>query len=609
MVLRSAAEAAEIAYYCMEVGLDDRIPSYSGGLGVLAGDILRAAADGDLPMVGVTLLYSGGFFDQTIDSRGGQQEHSVAWRPGEILEELPQRVSVEIGGRPVLVKSWRLVLQGIGGNLVPVYFLDTNLAENLPADRAITDRLYLGDRRHRLSQEVVLGVGGALTLRVLGHDVQVHHMNEGHASFVPVALLAEQVAHRAGSSIIKWEPSASPLLGSVTEADLAAVRQRCVFTTHTPVPAGHDRFSEEVVQEVLGAPTAAAIKKLGCLEADGSLNMTLLGMCCSHFVNAVSPRHREVSSSMFPGTAIRVVANGIHSPFWAAPATASLFDRHIPDWRRDNTRLRYVSTIPLPELAQAHRRSKLELCDEVRRRSGQSLDPDMLTIGIARRATAYKRADLVLSDPERLQEMARKFGTIQLVFSGKAHPQDQPGKDTIKRIIDLAPKLAPDVMAVYLANYDMSLSRMLCAGSDVWLNTPQPPHEASGTSGMKAALNGVPSLSTMDGWWLEGNIQGVTGWGIGPIERGNTGRASDSSAAGDAEALYRALEDGVLPLYYERPEIFGSFARNAIALNAPYFSAQRMIDEYARIAYMPFLAKARDTRSRRDGGVAAVEFG
>ena len=563
----------------MEVAVEDRLPTFSGGLGVLAGDVLRAAADVGLPMVGVTLLYNLGFFRQTIDSEGLQHEAAVRWHRGDLLEELPLRVGVQVGERRVLVRPWRLELRGIDGARVPVYFLDSDVEGNHPDDRTITDRLYLGDRSARLAQEVVLGLGGVAVLHRLGHRIERHHMNEGHAALVPLALLGLG----DGAGFDEWTSSAAERLLAATPDDVERVRRRCVFTTHTPVPAGHDRFAADVVAGVLGHEVDKALGRLDALEEDGTLNMTLLGMRCSAFVNAVSVRHREVTGAMFPGARVEAVTNGVHGSTWAAPATAELLDRRLPGWRRDASRLHYACSLPLGELREAHARSKGALAAEVRARTGVTLDLEAFTIGIARRVTSYKRNDLVLSDPERLGEIAARVGPMQILYSGKAHPQDEPGKEMIRRINAVGAELQGGVSVVYLPDYDMALARTLSAGSDLWLNTPERPHEASGTSGMKAALNGVPSLSTLDGWWLEGHLEGITGWAIGPDD-------PDHDPAHDAEDLYRVLEHRVAALYYGDPEAYAAVGRHALALNGPFFSAQRMVEEYDRRAYRTGLA-------------------
>jgi starch phosphorylase len=563
--------AETIAYFSMEIALDDRIPTFSGGLGVLAGDYLRAAADLGVPVVGVTLLYHQGFFRQVIDTAGRQVEEPVSWTPADHLERLEPTVEIVIGGRPVVVGVWRFLLEGVSGATVPVYYLDTLLEENDPVDQLITGHLYTGVPSERLSQEAVLGLAGPAILQELGHgEIRTFHLNEGHASLVPVALISE---------------SLSGPLAEATPADIEAVRQRCVFTTHTPVPAGHDRFDAPVVLEVLGSELAEGLRDVGCLEGD-VLNMTVLGMFFSGFINGVAQRHGEVTQAMFPGYRIHAITNGVHVSTWAGASTARLFDRHIPCWRQDNTMLRYATGIPLKEIQTAQREAKQLLFDEVSRRRGVVLDPAVLTVGVARRATPYKRNDLLLSDSDELRALVKRSGPLQVLYSGKAHPLDEPGKAIIERINAASRALAGDVTVVYLEDYGMTLATVLVAGVDLWLNTPVAPHEASGTSGMKAALNGVPSLSVLDGWWIEGHVEGVTGWAIGRDLGANSSLPIGDPLVDEADGkdLYGALGD-IADLYYTQPEAFALVRRFAIALNGSFFTSQRMVLEYEARAY------------------------
>ncbi len=567
----------------MEVAVDDRIPTFSGGLGVLAGDFLRAAADAGLPVLGVTLLYRSGYFRQALSAED-QVELAVQWDPAAVLEPLEPRVTIRLFARPVAVGAWRLLLAGDRGE-VPVYYLDTDLAENDARDRAITGQLYTGDRSLRLAQEAVLGLAGPALLGAIGHqDVRVYHLNEGHAALVPVALAGRlgpgtgpQADAASDSPPTGPAAARAPLVRPVhpepipPEA-LAAVRERCVFTTHTPEPAGNERFSLDTVTAVLGAQGCRSLEGLGCIES-GTLDMTALGMSASRAITAVSRRHRQVTQALFPSVAVGSVTNGVHAATWASPSTRRLLDRHIDGWRSDNTLLRYASSIPLDEVAAAHREAKAQLCEHVAARTATRLDPGVLTIAVARRATAYKRNDLVLTDPARLGRIGRAVGPLQIVFAGKAHPDDAAGKAMISQILRAVATLGPPSAALYLPDYGLGDARVLCAGVDVWLNTPIPPREASCTSGMKAAINGVPSLSTLDGWWCEGHLEAVTGWAI------------DADGDSAAAALYDVLEGTVVPTYYEDPQRFTWIGRQAMALNGSFFNAQRMLAEYVATVY------------------------
>jgi starch phosphorylase len=555
-----------VAYFSMEICLEQAIPTYSGGLGVLAGDTLRSAADLGVPLVAVTLLHRKGYFTQHLDATGHQTESPVFWKPEEVLEPIDARIVVNIEGRAVHVRAWKYAVKGVRGHEVPVLLLDTMLDENSEHDRGLTDYLYGGDEYYRLCQEIVLGMGGAAMLQQLGYDAGViYHLNEGHSALLTLQLLERELDGRQHFEL--------------EDADLEAVRQRCVFTTHTPVPAGHDKFPLEMVRRVLGDERVALLEGCGGVN-EGMLNMTHLALHLTRFVNGVAMRHRDVSRTMFPDYPINSITNGVHATTWASPAFAALFDRRIPEWRRDNLYLRYAVGIPLQEIRDAHMESKTALLEEVLTRTGVKLDPLLLTIGFARRATPYKRADLIFTDVERLATIARKVGKLQIVFGGKAHPHDGGGKELIRRIFAADERLRGLVEVVYLENYEMALAAKMVAGVDLWLNNPMKPLEASGTSGMKAAINGVPSFSVLDGWWVEGHVEGVTGWSIG-------GPDAETDPSADALDLYIKLERVILPLFYGLPFAYAEVMRAAIALNGSFFNTQRMVRQYVHNAYFP----------------------
>ncbi|MEZ4553007.1 MAG: alpha-glucan family phosphorylase [Dehalococcoidia bacterium] len=554
-----------VAYFSMDLALESDIPTYSGGLGVLAGDMLRSAADLGLPLVGVSLLYRKGYFHQRLDAAGNQIEADDGWRPEGRLTELPARVAVQIEGRSVQLRAWRYCIRGARGCELPVFLLDSDLPENAPEDRGLTDHLYGGDPRYRLAQEVVLGIGGVQLLRALGYtDIPTFHMNEGHSALLALALLHERLGERP--------------IASAGDGDLDAVRQRCVFTTHTPVSAGHDKFEWDLVYRLLGEEHASFLQSSA---APGErLNMTHLALRFARYVNAVALRHAQVSRQMFPEQTVHAITNGVHTATWLAPSFKQLYDRHMPDWRLDSSDLRHAVAIPLSDIDDAHIEAKRRLLHEVANRSDQILLPGAFTIGFARRAATYKRADLVFSDIERLRRIADRIGPIQFIYSGKAHPQDVGGKDVIRRVFEAHRALRDEVPVVYLEDYDMELGGLVCAGVDLWLNTPEQPLEASGTSGMKAALNGVPSLSVLDGWWIEGHVEGVTGWAIGMSPWDGVLHPSD-----EADSLYTKLESSILPMFYGARERYNDVQRSAIALNGSFFNTERMVRQYAANAY------------------------
>lgn len=565
-----------IAYFSMEVGLAPGMPTYAGGLGMLAGDSIRAAADMHVPMVAVSLMHRKGYFFQRFDREGMQLEEPVDWVPEDYVTRLDVRVTLKLEGRDVQVAAHQYDVTGVGGYRVPVILLDTDVPENSEADQTITDYLYGGDVRYRLLQEAVLGVGGVRILRALGcTEVQRFHMNEGHAALLTLELLNEQVVARKRASS---DPEV-----------IDAVCRQCVFTTHTPVAAGHDKFPMDLVTRVL-APVLTEPFQSGqsfpLLCRDGVLNMTFLGFTFSHYINGVAKRHGEVAKQLYGQYPIDAITNGVHGPTWVCPPFAALFDNYVPQWRTDTFALRYAISIDNEEIWGAHGLAKRALIERVNHDRNAGFDVDVLTIGFGRRATAYKRPDLILRDPERLKQISERIGPVQLIFAGKAHPQDWAGKEQIQRIIRGIKALYPAVRGAFLPNYDMELCRLMISGVDLWLNTPQPPLEASGTSGMKAALNGVPSLSVLDGWWLEGCIEGYTGWGIGDTTLGGQGKSPAKSTGDEVQDLYDRLEQTIVPLFYQNRDRYIDVMRHAIALNGSFFHAQRMMQHYAAKAYL-----------------------
>ncbi|MFN8392362.1 MAG: alpha-glucan family phosphorylase [Bdellovibrionota bacterium] len=555
-----------IAYFSMEIAVDPEVPTYAGGLGVLAGDTLRAAADLEIPMIACTLLHRRGYFHQRLAPQTGQQEEPVRWSIEDCLRRVDASVSVQLEGRSVALRAWRFDIRGLTGFVVPVYFLDSDVEPNSSADRRITDSLYGGDNRTRLFQEAILGIGGVRMLRALGHrDVQRYHMNEGHSSLLTLELLDEQLSY-SGRSVI-------------SQADISAVRRKCVFTTHTPVPAGHDQFPLDLVKAVLGDHEAFELNEVFCWQE--TLNMTYLALSMSHYVNGVAKRHGEVSQQMFANYRIDSITNGVHAATWVSPALAKLYDQHVHGWREDNFSLRYALRIPREELWMAHFAAKHQLIEYVNRETNAGFDLQTFTVGIARRFTPYKRPTLILSDLERLEKIAAGAGTgIQILFAGKAHPADAEGKRLLQEVLRAAERLQSKARIAFVPDYDLTLAKLLVSGVDLWVNTPEPPLEASGTSGMKAALNGVPSLSVLDGWWIEGCIEGVTGWPIG--SDGNLIRHDYSD---HAELLYVQLEHVILPMFYQHREKFLEVMCHCIALNGSFFNTQRMLQQYVQKAY------------------------
>ncbi len=565
---RQYTDISRIAYFSMEIGLTAEIPTYSGGLGVLAGDTIKSAADLKLPLVAVTLISRKGYFLQTFNAEGWQQESAVEWRPEDFLELLPGKALVTIENRDVKVQAWLYRVKSPTGGELPVLFLDTDIPGNLSEDRKITDKLYGDGKDYRLKQEIVLGIGGARLLKILGFQVRKYHMNEGHASLLTLELLN----HHRHPVEDDWDGLAS--------WDTHSVQQKCVFTTHTPVEAGHDRFPYDMVTRIMG--DVVPIDLLKDLGGKEELNMTMLALNLSHFVNGVAKKHGEVSQALFPGFKINAITNGIHSFTWASPYMTALYDKYLPGWANEPELLVRVDIVPDQEINDAHDGAKAYLFQYIEEITGARFDPAILTIGFARRATAYKRANMIFTDPRRLLEIGG--GKLQLIFAGKAHPNDEQGKQLIQQIRQQGAVFGDRLKMVYLPNYNMDVASRLIPGVDIWLNNPLRPLEASGTSGMKAALNGVPNFSVLDGWWIEGHIEGVTGWSIGPPSTETTTSVNHSDE--DVTDLYKKLKEIIIPLYYEDRPGWVKLMKNAIGKNAYYFNTNRMVKNYCIYAYL-----------------------
>jgi starch phosphorylase len=547
---------AKIAYFSMEIGIEENIPTYSGGLGILAGDTLKSCADLSIPVVGVTLLSEKGYFHQKIDEHGNQIELPVSFTVEDVLKPLPKFVTVYIENREVKIRAWLYQYEGINNYKVPIIFLDTNIESNSQWDREITKFLYGGDERYRLAQEIVLGIGGIRMLDMLGYEeIDIFHMNEGHAALSTIELFSRF-------------------------KDIEKVREKCVFTTHTPVAAGHDQFEIPMAKSMIGDILPDSI--LDEITLYGKLNMTKLALFFSHYINGVAKKHGEISRMMFPGYSIDSITNGVHAATWTCSSFKKLFDKYIPGWRSDTFMLRSAFSINPDEIWNAHMESKKTLIDFINYSGACDMNTEDFTIGFARRQTAYKRPDLLISNPDKLIEISKKAGPIQIIYSGKAHPRDYSGKEAIKKICGLTKELNKDIKMYFVPNYDISIAKMMVSGVDLWLNTPQRPNEASGTSGMKAACNGVPQLGTLDGWWIEGCIENITGWSIGPI---NIEDNQPSDYEVDSKDLYNKLENKIIPKFYNNRDSWVKIMRRCIAINGSFFNTNRMVQQYVLNAY------------------------
>ncbi|HVL67330.1 MAG TPA: alpha-glucan family phosphorylase [Vicinamibacterales bacterium] len=598
-----------IAYFSAEFALHQSLPIYAGGLGVLAGDHCKEASDLGIPLIGVGFMYPQGYFHQTVSPEGWQQEmyERLNWadapiEPAITPEGQPCVVAVPLGNRSVLVSVWRVRL-----GRVKLYLLDTDLEENAPWDRELSARLYGGDRETRIQQEIILGIGGVRALKAMGSAPAVWHLNEGHAAFVVLQRIRDLIER-----------------GESFESALAEVRRTTIFTTHTPVPAGHDAFPFNLVETHLAGAWGTlgsyrdAFMALGHYD-NGSgpmFNMTALALRAAGATNAVSQLHGHVTRDMWgpiwPGVApdrrpVRAITNGVHVPTWLSAEMAKLFDDHLPaGWREshdDPAIWEKIFDIPDEELWAARNALRNYLFAFIRERArqrwkeehvsaarvvaaGTLLDPNALTLGFARRFTGYKRPELIFHNPDRLLGILNASRRpVQIVFAGKAHPADETGKHHLQQVYRRAIDPMFGGRIAFIDDYDLHVAHFLVQGCDVWLNNPRKPLEASGTSGMKASVNGVPHLSIGDGWWAEG-YTGDNGWLIDPKSTGD----QDAIDAADADALYQLLEHDVVPTFYERdregiPRRWLGFVRRAIASVTPRFSSRRMVKQYAEELY------------------------
>jgi starch phosphorylase len=564
--LNAFRRAERIAYFSMEIALENALRTYSGGLGCLAGDTLYSAADIGVPLVGVTLVSRAGYFHQVLDDAGVQREEPDLWQPERHAVPLDATIAVHLSGRTVWIRGWMHVVKGRSGGDIPVLLLDTDLPQNSTEDRTITDVLYGGDADLRLKQEIVLGVGGVRLLRALGFRIRHYHMNEGHSAFLTLELLN---MHRYESADVHADEPAY---------EVPAIRALCNFTTHTPVEAGHDRFGYDLISRVLDdGIDPEVLKHYG---GTSELNMTQLALNLSGYVNGVAKRHAKLSRQLFPGHDVHAITNGVHPLRWTGASWLKLYDEQIPGWRHEPELLSRADRLPDGSFISAHEECRMALIRSVQAKTGVALDPRLPIMGFARRMTGYKRPSLLFQDLESLRRIARAT-PFQIVMAGKAHPHDFGGKQLIQELYGCMKQLAGEIPMAFLPGYDMDVSRLMVAGSDLWLNTPLRPYEASGTSGMKAAFNGVPQLSVLDGWWIEGCIEGVTGWSIGD--------GAEASNGSDWSALHRKLGETVLPLWHEdqgRSESWVAVMKGAVARNAAYFNSHRMVRRYATEVYV-----------------------
>ena len=539
----------KIGYFTAEIGLWSDLKTYSGGLGVLAGDHVKSAADAGIPLVGVTLLYREGYGTQQLDNLGNQTETFPNLDPNQHMTKTSIEFSLNLDNTQIKISVWKVEIEGISGHVVPVYFLDTFHEDNTPEHCSLSGRLYGGDDNTRIRQEYILGVGGVKLFDFIDEVLSGIHLNEGHCTFALLELLEKGWTRQYLSD-------------------------HTLFTTHTPVPAGHDRFDWDLVRHIIGdklPQDAIELVKIAGDSENGnrcSMSHLAVGLCTS--VNAVSKLNAEVASNMFANRVITPITNGVHHMTWTSDSMSTLFDKFIPGWKENPNLLQNANNLPNHELVKFREQARELLRNRVKNDTGVELFKDRLTIGFARRFATYKRANLVFHDLERLTKIGAD--KIQFVFSGKAHPRDNGGKDLIRSIFESASNIESSIPVAFLEDYDMQIGLDMTSGVDIWLNNPIRPMEASGTSGMKAAMNGVPNCSILDGWWPEACIHGKNGWAIGSAE-------DDRNDIRDANNLYNVIENEVLPVWESGIDNWANIMKSSIVASSN-FTGNRMIQDY-----------------------------
>lgn len=538
----------KVAYFSMEIAIDNKIKSFAGGLGVLAGDILRAASEEEFPMLAVTLLNKNGYFKQVIDKKGKQLSKKDKSDYSK-LKLLPHKIYIKISNDKVLLRAWEYLLKSEEGIVIPVYLLDTDWPENREKHRRLCENLYDSDLRKKLKQSIVLGRGGVKLLNKIGQEnILKIHLNEGHGALAAIQLFLDSKKKSDDEKIKE-------------------VRKKIVFTTHTPVVAGHDvYFSEFLLKYQPDFPV-----RLKNLIKEDKINFSNLAMFFSSYINGVSLKHREVSRKMFPNYKINSITNGISSSFWTTEEFKNLFDNFIPGWRKNNCLLSEAEKIPLDLIKEKHLKAKRRLLSFINKTQKKDFQENVFTICFARRFAAYKRPTLLLKDIKELKKINKDCGKIQIIYAGKAHPQDVVGKTLISEVNKKIKQIESKIKIVFLPNYDLDMAKLLVSGVDLWLNNPVPPNEASATSGMKAAHNAIPQISTWDGWWIEASHKRKTGWTI--------------KEDGVDNNLYKLLAEEILPLYYNNQSEYLKISRQAISQNASKFNTQRVVREYIKNAY------------------------
>jgi glycogen phosphorylase len=543
-----------IAFVTMEFGLDNNMNTYCGGLGILSGDIIKSATDMSVRMTGITILYKNGWFKQSIDDKGYQVATSDTWDYQKYLTDTNLTFTINIHNESVKVKLWEYTwTSNISGFSNTIYFVDTDVDGNSDLIKQASNKIYHTDKSIWYCQEILLALSTIEVNKILNLKIDIYHLNESHAACLALALYDE---------VKDWNK----------------VRQSLVFTTHTPLEAAHQKFNIDDLKNYLPSKYVEYIPKE--LIVNSEINFTKLSLFASKFSNAVAKRHEEVSDKMYPEFSLDHVTNGVHIDTWVCSGLGMIYDKYLTGWKNDPNILRQIGVVPDEEIESNHHKNKINLCDYVNDKYHKNLDPNIFTIGFARRTVGYKRADMILTQLERLKTIAKKYNKIQIIFSGKAYPTDDEGIKLIKSLVDASKIIDPYLNIVFIEDYDMAIAKKMVLGVDLWLNNPIPPLEASGTSGMKASLNGIPNFSILDGWWVEGHLEGITGWSIG-----------EDLCVGDVcklieiEDLYSKLENQIYHAWNDKAK-WARMRKTCIALNGTYFNTYRVVQEYILKGYL-----------------------
>jgi glycogen phosphorylase len=543
----------KIGFISMEFGINSKMNTYCGGLGILSGDIIKSCTDMEVKMTGFSILYKKGWFKQKIDDNGYQVIEDDIWDYNALLIDTQKHFKIVIKNVITEVKIWEYKVKSSVNNFEnSIYFLDVDIEGNDPIIRQCSNNIYSTNKDIFYCQQVLLSLGIVELEKELDLNIDIYHLNESHAVFHILNLLSKYNENE--------------------------VKSKMVFTSHTPLETAHQKFNLDILKQYISKDL---VKKIpASLIQNNEINLTKLALYYSKFSNAVAKRHEEVSDKMYPEFQLDHVTNGVHAETWACSGLGEIFDKYINGWRQDPYLLRQVGVIPDEILEESHMKNKINLCNHVNALYDKGLDPNVFTIGFARRTVGYKRANMILTEMDRLKNISKKFGKLQIIFAGKAYPTDKEGIELIKSLLDACKMQDNNLKIAFIENYNMDIAKKMVLGVDLWLNNPIPPLEASGTSGMKASLNGIPNFSILDGWWVEGHIEGITGWSIGQDLC-----VGDFCQLIEIEDLYAKLENQIFNAWNDKKQ-WSLIRKSCIALNGPYFNTHRVVQEYILKAYL-----------------------